>query len=129
MATLTFRKEERLKGKKDFDAVFKSKTSFILYPFRVFWQVSEGEMIYPAKLGISVPKRNFKLAVKRNRIKRQIREAYRKNKETLYEHLKLKGMKLLIALVYTAKEQITSAETEIKIKEVLLRLNKENAAT
>ena len=40
-----------------------------------------------AKMLVSVPKRCFKRAVKRNRVKRQLREAYRLNKQQLLSHL------------------------------------------
>ena len=53
--------------------------SFSIFPIRVVYMpVEQGEA--PASILISVSKRRFKRAVKRNRVKRQIREAYRKNK-------------------------------------------------
>ena len=52
--------------------------SFSIFPIRVVYMpVEQGEA--PASILISVSKRRFKRAVKRNRVKRQIREAYRKN--------------------------------------------------
>ena len=51
--------------------------SFSIFPIRVVYMpVEQGEV--PASILISVSKRRFKRAVKRNRVKRQIREAYRK---------------------------------------------------
>ena len=56
--------------------------SFSIFPIRVVYMpVEQGEA--PVSILISVSKRRFKRAVKRNRVKRQIREAYRKNKELL----------------------------------------------
>ena len=56
--------------------------SFSIFPIRVVYMpVEQGEA--PASILISVSKRRFKRAVKRNRVKRQIREAYRMNKHGL----------------------------------------------
>lgn len=58
--------------------------SFSIFPIRVVYMpVEQGEV--PASILISVSKRRFKRAVKRNRVKRQIREAYRKNKSLLVD--------------------------------------------
>lgn len=60
--------------------------SFSIFPIRVVYMpVEQGEA--PASILISVSKRRFKRAVKRNRVKRQIREAYRKNKSLLVDEL------------------------------------------
>lgn len=56
--------------------------SFSIFPLRVVWLPAE-ELDVQASILISVSKRRFKRAVKRNRIKRQIREAYRLNKQIL----------------------------------------------
>ena len=42
---------------------------------------------YPARIGISVSKKKFKRAVKRNRIKRLTREVYRCKKQVFYEKI------------------------------------------
>ncbi len=79
-STQSFGKAERLNSKKLMDELFNKGSSFVLYPFRIYWM--KHEQIVPSKIQvlISVPKKNFPLAVDRNRIKRLMREAYRKNK-------------------------------------------------
>lgn len=63
--------------------------SFSVFPLRaVYMSVDRQEV--PASILISVPKKRFKRAVKRNRVKRQIREAYRKNKGGLWQALEEK---------------------------------------
>lgn len=52
-------------------SVLNSGSTLVNFPFRVHFRKGEGE------LAVSVPKRNFKRAVKRNLIRRRIREAYR----------------------------------------------------
>jgi ribonuclease P protein component len=81
---------------------------------------------YPAQILISVSKRNFKQAVERNRIKRLIRESYRKNKEKLYHQRADRQQQLLIGLIYTAKTILSYAEIESKIILILQRLNEQD---
>lgn len=50
---------------------------------------------------VSVSKRHFKRAVKRNRVKRQLREYYRLNSCLIKEKLAAKGCGLLMALIFT----------------------------
>ena len=77
------RKPERLNKKKIIEKMFAGGSrSFSIFPLRVVWLPVE-ELDVQASILISVSKRRFKRAVKRNRIKRQIREAYRLNKQIL----------------------------------------------
>ena len=52
-----------------------------------------------ASILISVPKKRFKRAVKRNLVKRQVREAYRKNKHLLLDALASRNKRLIIAFI------------------------------
>ena len=76
---------------------------------------------------ISVPKKRFKRAVKRNRVKRQIREAYRKHKDCLHESLEASGKKVVIAFLWLDTELHPSAEVEEKVQK-LIRLTAEKLA-
>lgn len=53
---------------------------------------------------VSVSKKKFKRAVKRNRVKRLIREAYRLNKSSLIGLLQNKGKSMDIAFLYLKNE-------------------------
>ena len=84
MSVYTLRKAERLNSKILIGKMFEGghSKSFSIFPIRVVYMpVEQGEV--PATILISVSKRRFKRAVKRNRVKRQIREVYRKNKQPL----------------------------------------------
>lgn len=99
-----FPKEERLRSKKLIEQLFREGSSFNLYPLRFVAlhlpQVSEP----PVQVVISVSKRNFKKAVDRNRLKRQIREAYRLQKHIIPQ-LNTQGGTWLIAILYIGKEK------------------------
>ena len=83
----TFSKSERLCAKKDITLLLNKGRYFSVDGiFRVCMrertEASDGgQATAPkARLLISVPKRHFKRAVRRNLLKRRIREAYRRNK-------------------------------------------------
>jgi len=71
----TLGKDKKLKSKKAIDALFVSGDSIRKGALRLkYQQVDENAQ---NKVAFSVPKRFFKLAVDRNRVKRLLREAYR----------------------------------------------------
>jgi ribonuclease P protein component len=75
----TLGKQERISGTKRLEQLFSSGDSFIAYPLRVVYIRRErGEA--DASIVVSVSKKKFKRAVKRNRVKRLVRESYRLNK-------------------------------------------------
>lgn len=82
--TFTLDKTERLCSKTLFEELCSSGYSFVKYPFRIVVKESTENGPFPARLAISVGKKRFKRAVKRNRLKRLTREAYRLNKHELY---------------------------------------------
>jgi len=124
----TFTKEERLCSKILIDKLFTDGKSVYSPPFRfVFMPVEYLKGEFPAQVVFSVPKRNFKLAVKRNLIRRRMREAYRLNKSDFYEALTLSEKKLAIMIIYIEKEisEYPRIETGIikGLKKVLSKLS------
>ncbi|WP_320054848.1 ribonuclease P protein component [uncultured Acetobacteroides sp.] len=119
-----FYKTERLCSKKDFEQLFTGSNSFFVYPFKVVYRTVDYSEKEYLKIGISVSKRNFKRAVKRNYIKRRIREAFRLNKGQLKLLLEERRVGLQVVLVYVSKETQEYADIEPKIKIVLERLAK-----
>ena len=124
MSVYTLRKAETLNSKILIGKMFEGahSKSFSIFTIRVVYMpVEQGEV--PATILISVSKRRFKRAVKRNRVKRQIREVYRKNKQPLLDGLQNKGQRLAIAFIYLSDELVATAELEEKMKTALSRIS------
>jgi ribonuclease P protein component len=81
----TFPKTERLSHRKDVDRLFSEGLSFSLSPFKVYYLRDSSDMEIPVKVLVTVPRKKFKRAVDRNRLRRMIREAYRLNRSLLME--------------------------------------------
>jgi len=75
---------------------------------------------------LSVPKHNLRKAVDRNRVRRCMKESYRRNKHLLYIPLHENQQQLLLCITYTAKEILPQDEIRNKIIVLLHRLLKEN---
>ena len=119
----TLRKSERLDKKKVIEKMFAGGSrSFSVFPLRVVYLPVE-ELEAPVSILVSVSKRRFKRAVKRNRVKRQIREAYRKNKSLLVDELQCREQRLAIAFIYLSDELVATAELEEKMKIALARIS------
>lgn len=108
----TLSKNERLSWKRYIDLLFTQGQSFVAFPLRVVYLTTEEEMPAPVSILVSVPKKKFKRAVKRNLIKRQVRETYRIHKYDLIDPLTEKNKRLLVAFLYLDKEIHSFAEME-----------------
>ena len=98
-----FPKYERLCKENDINALFKQGTGFMQYPFRVVYLFRRDESRpVTCRLLVSVSKKKFHHAFKRNRVKRLMREAWRKNKAALYKSCLGDNISVDVALVYTA---------------------------
>ena len=133
MNSKTFKKAERITNKKTFDTLFNSGKSISVPPFRLVWietasypSLFLNENVLTVQIGISVPKKSFSKAVQRNKIKRRIREAYRKNKRLLYEILKKKNLTIALMIIYSAKEELSYSEIEKKMVVSLHKLVEQN---
>lgn len=120
----TYRKSERLSGQKNIQDLIKQGQEFFQFPFRIVWSLTEEPIPHPAQIAFAVPKRNFKSAVKRNRIKRLLRESYRRNKAPFYDELTKRNKNLRAIVIYTQRQMPTLSETDGKIILTLHRLIK-----
>jgi ribonuclease P protein component len=82
-----FSKKEKLKSRKTIEQLFQEGKSLTKYPIKLYYLPVEIDQEVRIKTAVSVPKRNFKRAVDRNRIKRLLREAYRLNKHLVFNNI------------------------------------------
>lgn len=113
---LSFPKEQRLYLRKDINSLLESGDVLFKYPFKVYYKVGNGCEVN--RVMFSVPKKNFKRAVKRNLLKRSQREAYRHNKFMLESDVKTD-----LLFVYVSKEIYGYDRIVAKIQEILEKLN------
>jgi ribonuclease P protein component len=112
----TLGKQERLKSKTLIGNLYKEGKAVKKYPLRLVYLQAEHSSQYPAQVGVSVPKRNFKKAVHRNRLKRLLRETYRKQKQLVYNNI---DKPYVFMISYIGKEELSYHDTEIKMKQLL----------
>ncbi len=112
MEGFTLHKEERLCSQKMIEDLFTSGESFLSYPLKVVFLKTELPQPYPVLAAFTVSKRNFKRAVKRNLLKRRMREAYRLHKPTFYAEITAKELHLAVMFVYIGKDIAEFAQIE-----------------
>ena len=96
-------KYERICKDNDIQALFGKGLGVSVYPYRVVYLFrNDDDHPVTVRLLVSVSKKRFHHAFKRNRVKRLIREAWRRNKASLYEICQRDNISLDVALVYTA---------------------------
>ncbi|MCK0189722.1 ribonuclease P protein component [Arenibacter sp. F20364] len=82
-----FPKKEKLKSKKLIEQLFAEGIGITSYPIKLVYLKTRHEDDSKCKVGVTASKRNFKSAVKRNRIKRLLRESYRLNKHLIFNNI------------------------------------------
>ena len=118
------KKRERMVSRKLIDTLFGGgcSQSMAAFPLRAVYikkERAQGEA--PVQMLVSVPKKRFKHAVDRNRVKRQVREAFRQHKELLYEAL-TEHEQLLLAFIWLSDEHRSSRDVESRVVGLMQRV-------
>lgn len=121
----TFRKRERIVSRKLMETLFARRDGSrqsAAYPLRVVtMERQRDDHEEPLQILISVPKKRLHHAVDRNRAKRQVREAYRQNRQILAEHIG-EGRAMAVAFIWVADEPVESQRVESSVKKLLSRM-------
>ena len=123
----TLNNKERIKSRKQLETLFgggKSR-SMVAFPVRLVYMTNDCTSDTPQlMMMVSVSKGHFKHAVKRNRVKRQIREAYRLNKHILAPATeKLEGKTLSMGFIWLSDELMPTERVEKSVVNLMQRLN------
>ena len=120
-----FGKAYKLCSQKTIESLFKEGKLLRLYPFVVYFKEQELPEGQAFQLVFSAPKRVFRLAHERNRIKRLLRESFRKKKLILEEALSNNNKQLALFVIYTAKEELPLEKLLSKTEQLLAKIIEE----
>lgn len=97
-----------------------------VFPLRVVYMKVEkqekDETMPPVQILVSVPKKRFRHAVDRNRMKRLVRESYRLNKHILWDVLEGKNERVMLAFVCITDTLPTFLSVNKSMKKALMRI-------
>lgn len=120
----TLSKRERLFSLRLIEMLFgqSANRSLAAFPLRVVYLLCERqEGDEPVQMLVSVPKKHFHHAVDRNRVKRQVREAYRQRKQILYEAIP-EDKTLLLAFMWLSDRHLPSTGVAARVGKLLERI-------
>lgn len=124
----TFGKAERLSSRSIIGEIYASKGTArqVQYPLMFVYIRRPLPSRFPAQVLVSVPKKKFRKAHDRQRIKRLIREAWRHHKQDLYTCLEQKNEQMAAAIVYIAAEELPLKDIENAIIRIIPKICREH---
>ena len=122
-------KKELLSSKKSIQSIFDNGRKIKAYPLFISFEVVNSEHS-EIKVLFSVSKKRQKLAVRRNGIKRKLKESYRLNKLPLLEFTLKEGLSLNLMIIQVTGDAVPYSTIEkkmikglSKLKESLIKSN------
>ncbi len=122
-----FPKKEKLKSEILIRRLFEEGKSITSYPLKLIYLPVNSLAEVKIQCGVAVSRRNFKSAVKRNRIKRLLRESYRLNKEKKINNIE---GSFAFLFLYLGKEMPRYEDVErhmkVILKQFLIKISNED---
>ena len=119
----TFPKKEKLKSKTLIEQLFVEGKNISNFPLKLIYLKTTFEDGAKIKTGVIAPKKNFKKAVHRNRIKRLLREAYRLNKPIIFNNIE---GSYAFMILYLGKNIPDHTIVNLKMIELLKKFQEKN---
>jgi len=117
----TFNKDEKLKSKKLIEQLFIKGKSVSEFPLKLIYLKIDHKGSRPIQTSVSVSKKAVKSAVKRNRIKRLLRESYRKHKHLIYKNSTDKYIFMLLYIDENVQNYVFIEEKMINLLQKFLK--------
>jgi ribonuclease P protein component len=115
----SYKKNERLCNKIIIEKLFNEGKSIYSGSLKLIWLLIDLPEKVPVQTVINVSKRRFKRAVKRNLLRRRMKEAFRLNKFELYTVLKKNNKQLAIMILYNSNSINNYSQISEAMKELL----------
>lgn len=118
----TYKAYERLKREQHIDTLFRTGKAFSVYPLKFIWSlVPRNDDIAPVRAGVAVPKKKFRRANRRHRVRRLVTEAWRLNKHILYNAIPA-GQQLHVFMVYVSAEEPDFSNLQAVVQQGIQKL-------
>lgn len=111
----TFDRRERLRGRDAFNTLIREGHALSDAPIRLVGRFTRHADDTPLCVAFAVPKRHVKLAVRRNRIRRQLREAFRLHKHEWNARLRAAGVQADWLFIWRSAEGPLRGEATVRI--------------
>ena len=122
--SFTYPKIEKLCSKVLIDKLFEQNRRLKRFPLHLIWIETRLTSDIPVQSMVSISKRRFKRAVKRNLLKRRMREAFRLHKHDLYQTLLSGDKQIALAFIYQSNDILPYSDIEKSVAHLLNQLLK-----
>ncbi|MFK7758036.1 MAG: ribonuclease P protein component [Flavobacteriales bacterium] len=122
----TLSKKERLNSRTAIKSLLSDGEVVKAYPIFISYSAVKSEQP-GVELMFSIGKKKQKLATRRNRIKRRLKEAYRLNKLSLLEFSKTSGLHFQLMCIQVTGDDVPFATIERKMVKALSKIVEKEA--